>query len=191
MVNTEHLELGLLDQNKTKFSRRLSIIFFIFFSVLAIVLTVLGQSLSGLLVLLPAAGFLFLRLGVRHLTKEGRYRQRECREYRRNLGNLQLLTQATDSQFTLTEMAILALPRAFSLDNVNLFFDGLYALDDEDFAAAAYAILHIYQREPLPESIKITPKEREDLRHKLKGLRDVLQSSETILASSYQGFGLQ
>ncbi|NLB09471.1 MAG: DUF2207 domain-containing protein [Clostridiaceae bacterium] len=191
LVNTEHLELGLLDQNKTKFSRRLSIIFFIFFSVLAIVLTVLGQSLSGLLVLLPAAGFLFLRLGVRHLTKEGRYRQRECREYRRNLGNLQLLTQATDSQFTLTEMAILALPRAFSLDNVNLFFDGLYILNDEDFAAAAYAILHIYQREPLPESIKITAKEREDLRHKLKGLRDVLQSSETIIASSYQGFGLQ
>ncbi|HHU07480.1 MAG TPA: DUF2207 domain-containing protein [Clostridiaceae bacterium] len=190
LVNTEHLELGLFDQNKTKFSRRLTSIFTIFFSVLAGVLTVLSQSISGLLILLPAAGFLYLRSGVRHLTKEGRYRQRECREYRKNLDNLPLLTKATDSQFTITEMAILALPRAVSLDNVNLFFEGLYKLDDADFAASAYGILHIYLREPLPGSIRITTRERERLWQRLDELRDILQSSETILASSYQGSAL-
>jgi len=190
--NFEHsyLELGLFDQNKTKFSRRLTSIFTIFFSVLAGVLAVLSQSISGLLILLPAAGFLYLRSGVRHLTKEGRYRQRECREYRKNLDNLPLLTKATDSQFTITEMAILALPRAVSLDNVNLFFEGLYKLDDADFAASAYGILHIYLREPLPGSIRITTRERERLWQRLDELRDILQSSETILASSYQGSAL-
>ena len=190
LVNAEHLELGLFDQNKTKFSRRLTSIFTIFFSVLAGVLAVLSQSISGLLILLPAAGFLYLRSGVRHLTKEGRYRQRECREYRKNLDNLPLLTKATDSQFTITEMAILALPRAVSLDNVNLFFEGLYKLDDADFAASAYGILHIYLREPLPGSIRITTRERERLWQRLDELRDILQSSETILASSYQGSAL-
>lgn len=184
LVHSEHLELGLFDQNKTKFSRRLTLIFTVFFLVLAAVLTLLAQSPVGLLILLPAAGFLFLRSGVRHLTLEGRNRQHECREYRKNLDLLPLLTSAAASQYTLIEMAILALPRAISLDSINLYFDGLAKLNDEDFASCAYAILHIYLRAPLPDSLRITAEERDMLWQKLDDLRNILQTSVTILASA-------
>ncbi|MDI9461201.1 MAG: hypothetical protein ACOX3P_06215 [Saccharofermentanales bacterium] len=186
LIYGEYLTLGLYDQTKTKFGRILTASFFVISIVLVPLLSYLSNSFHGLLLLLPAISFLLLRLGVRHLTREGRTRSRECHEYSKNLDNLPLLTAATGSHYSLTETAILALPRAVALDRINLFFDGLYELSDEDFASCAHAILHVYLRTPLPRSIRITAQERAELWQQLDDLRDILLSSETIINAGFQ-----
>ncbi len=186
LIYSEYLALGLYDQTKTKFGRIITTLFFVISFALALLLSYLSNSFLGLLLLLPSASFLLLRLGVRHLTREGRTRLRECREYSKNLDNLPRLTAATGSHYSLTETAILALPRAVALDRINLFFDGLYELSDEDFASCAHAILHVYLRTPLPRSIRITEQERAKLWQQLDDLRDILLSSETIINAGFQ-----
>lgn len=186
LIYSEYLALGLYDQTKTKFGRILTASFFVIFIALVPLLSYLANSFHGLLLLLPATSFLLLRLGVRHLTREGRVRSRECREYSKNLDDLPRLTAATGSHYSLTETAILALPRAVALDRINLFFDGLYELYDEDFASCAHAILHVYLRTPLPRSIRITARERAELWQQLDDLRDILLHSETIINAGFQ-----
>ena len=185
LICDEYLELGLYDQGKTKFGRILTIIFTVVLAILAPILSLLGKTFYGFLLLLPAASFLFLCLGVRHLTQEGQARLRECREYAKNLDNISLLAEATDSQYSLTETAILALPRAVAIDRVNLFFDGLYELSDYNFVTCAHALLHIYLRTPLPKKLLVSPQEKERLWQKLNDLREILLSSATIITSGF------
>ncbi len=188
LINTEHQELGLIDQGKTKFSRILTTIFSLFFALLAISLTIFAQNLSGLLLLISAFGFLLLRTTTRHLTKEGRARMRECREYAKHLDDLLLLTSATGAEYSLIETAILALPRAVALDRVDLFFDGLETLTADDFTSCAYALLHIYLRVPLPENINSPSLNKDELQARLNDLRDILLKSEGILTAGLHGF---
>lgn len=141
---------GLLNVRFTSAFRLVFSAFGLLFAAMAAVLFLITHAASSFLLFIPSAFFAFSAASFRFLTERGVGKFRDTRRFSRLLHTPELLVEACGGRLNEAEVFISALPVAVALNRQKAFFSGLRALPLPAFTRAAYALLHVYRKQPLP-----------------------------------------
>lgn len=121
------------------------------FLIMTIILYWITHAATAFLLLIPAVFFTFGGITFRFLTRKGVRRYRDSQHFARRLTTPQIIIESCSGRLNDAETMISILPAAFTLKRPKAFFQGIRSLPPLQFARAAYALLYVYRRIPIPE----------------------------------------
>ncbi len=130
--------------------RLLFLTFAALFLVTALLLFFFTHATTAFYLLIPVAIFSFGGLTFSFLTEIGVRRYLETFAFMRQLKKPQALVASCAGRFNDVETLISILPAAVVLNKRKNFFQGVRSLPQAAFLRAAYALLHVYRRIPIP-----------------------------------------
>ncbi len=165
--------------------RLLFLSFAALFLVTAFILFFFTRATTAFYLLIPTVIFSFGGLTFSFLTEAGMRRYLETFLFMRRLTKPQALVASCAGRLNDVETLISILPAAIVLNKRKNFFQGIRSLPQTSFMRAAYALLHVYRRIPIPNLQELSAPV---LASEMERLNKGLDEMERALASWKENF---
>jgi hypothetical protein len=179
-IDQHYNDSGLVKPRWTTTFRIIFMVFSFVFALMAVVLFSISRSSTAFFLLIPAVIFAFGSLSFRFLTESGVNRYLETMRFSSKLSDPKEIIDSCASQLSEIETLISILPAAVVLGKTKQYMQGIRELPRRSFMRAAYAILHVYRRIPMP------PKEEDrtaDNLEEITRLHYELEEIERVMAA--------
>ena len=178
-IDNVYNKSGLVNPRWTTTFRIIFTVFSAIFTIMAVILFSISRSPTALFLLIPTAIFTFGGLTFRFLTEEGVNRYLETMAFSRKLSKPRLIAESCAPHLSEIETLISVLPAAAVLGKTKVFMRGIRELPRRSFMRAAYAILHVYRRIPVPTE----ERQISDASLEIERLNYELEEMERVMAA--------